>query len=97
MKTLDDFKSGGGILTGGQQKAHEAYEGDPRPYNKAMQTERTDADEHFHEHDGLHDHQRALGRSGGDTTATGPHTSNLENKMDPRVDSDRDGRAGVGR
>ena len=97
VKTLDEFKTGGGILTGGGQKAHEAYEGDPRPYNKAMQMERTDADENFKEHDGLHDHQRALGHSGAGTTTTGPHSSNLENKIDPRVDSDRDGRAGIGK
>ena len=43
----------------------------------------------------------APGRTGassgltGNTTA-GPHSSNLENKMDPRVDSDRDGRSGLG-
>jgi len=97
VKTLDEFKTGGGILTGGGHKAHEAYEGDPKPYNKAMQMERTDADENFKAHDGLHDHQRALGRSDAGTTNTGPHSSNLENKVDPRVDSDRDGRAGIGK
>jgi len=96
MKTLDDFKAGGGVLTGGQQRSHEAYEGDPRPYNSAMQLEQTEADKHFHAHDGLHDHQRALGRTGGGTTTSGPHSSNLENKVDPRVDSDRDGRSGLG-
>lgn len=41
------------------------------------------------------------GRTGGSSgltgnTTAGPHSSNLENKMDPRVDSDRDGRSGLG-
>ena len=30
------------------------------------------------------------------STTTGPHSSNLENKMDPRVDSDRDGSRNMG-
>ena len=30
------------------------------------------------------------------STTTGPHSSNLENKMDPRVDSDRDGSRNLG-
>ena len=34
------------------------------------------------------------GVTGGSTTS-GPHHSNLENKMDPRVDSDRDGSRGL--
>ena len=93
MKKLDEFTAGGGTLTGGGQSSHETYEGDPKPYNSKMQTDRTDADVNFHAHDGLHDHQRAVGSSGdglGATTA-GSHThdSNLENKIDPRVDSDR--------
>ena len=32
----------------------------------------------------------------GSNTNTGPHSSNLENKLDPRVDSDLDGRSGLG-
>jgi hypothetical protein len=89
MKNMEDFTAGGGILTGGGQKAHETYEGDPKPYNTAMQMDRTDADVNFKAHDGLHDHQRAMGSGGGGNTTAGPHSSNLENKMDPRVDSDR--------
>ncbi|CUS08014.1 unnamed protein product [Tuber aestivum] len=35
--------------------------------------------------------------TGNDTSANvGPHDSNIMNKLDPRVDSDRDGRAGLG-
>ena len=63
--TMSDFQAGGGSLTGGATQAHEKYEGDPRPYNPAMQAERTEADKNFAAHDGLHDHQRALGITGG--------------------------------
>ena len=33
----------------------------------------------------------------GNTTTSGPHNSNLANKADPRVDSDRDSRSGFGK
>ena len=95
VKKLEEFTAGGGTLTGGGHKAHEAYEGDPKPYNKEMQMDRTDADTNFHAHDGLHDHQRTMGSSDGGTTTSGPHSSSLANKMDPRVESDRD-TSGVG-
>jgi len=53
-------------------------------------------DVNFKAHDGLHDHQRAREGAGGSATTSGPHSSNLASKMDPRVDSDRDGRSGLG-
>lgn len=96
VKKMEEFTAGGGSLTGGGHKAHETYQGDPRAYNSSMQMDRTDADVNFKEHDGLHDHQRALGSRGAGATTSGPHSSNLENKLDPRVDSDRDGRSGLG-
>ena len=68
-KTLSDFQAGGGSLAGGTTQAQEKYEGDPRPYNPAMQAERSQADKNFEAHDGLHDHQRAVettGASGAD-------------------------------
>ena len=37
------------------------------------------------------------GATGTGFNTAGPHSSNLENKMDPRVDSDRDGSRGLGR
>jgi hypothetical protein len=95
MKKMEEFTTGGGILTGGGHKAHETYEGDPKPYNSEMQIDRTDADINFKAHDGLHDHQAALGSSGTGTTTSGPHRSNIANKMDPRVDSD-ESRSGYG-
>lgn len=36
------------------------------------------------------------GAAAAGTTTSGPHTSNLANKADPRVDSDRDGSGGLG-
>jgi hypothetical protein len=41
-------------------------------------------------------HQRVREGASGSTTTSGPHSSNLANKMDPRVDSDRDGRSELG-
>lgn len=38
----------------------------------------------------------ASGLTGGNSAA-GPHTSNLANRADPRVDSDLDGSRGLGR
>lgn len=88
VKNLEEFTAGGGTLTG---SSHETYEGDPKPYNSSMQMDRTDADVNFKARDGLHDHQRALGSSGGNgITASSPHSSNSENKLDPRVNSDRE-------
>ena len=44
MKTLDSFKSGGGILEGGKTASHENYEGAPRPYNRELMNNPTEAD-----------------------------------------------------
>jgi hypothetical protein len=96
MKTMEEFTAGGGILTGGDQKGHEIYEGEPKPYNQAMRIDRTDANVNFKAHDGLRDHQRAREGASGSATTSRPHCSNLANKMDLRVDSDRDGRSGFG-
>ena len=38
MKTLDEFKKAGGILTGSRSSTHETYDGEPRPYNKDLET-----------------------------------------------------------
>lgn len=38
MKTLDEFKKAGGVLTGGKHSTHEEYEGAPRPYNDKLST-----------------------------------------------------------
>jgi len=38
MKTLDEFKGAGGILTGSKSTSHEKYDGEPRPYNRELET-----------------------------------------------------------
>jgi hypothetical protein len=93
MKKMEEFTAGAGILTGDDQKAHETY-GEPKPYNQAMQIDRTDADVSFKAHDGLHDRRRAREGASGSATTPGWRSLNLANKMDPRVDSDRDVRPG---
>jgi hypothetical protein len=94
VQNLADFKAAGGNLAGGARQTHETYEGDPRPCNPVLQSERTDADEHFNNHDGLHDHQRAL-RTTGASTTTAPGTSAIENKGHSRIDSKLEGQPGM--
>jgi len=38
IKTLDEFKTSGGVLTGGKHGAHEEYDGPPRKYNEKLST-----------------------------------------------------------
>jgi len=38
MKTLDEFKHGGGVLTGGTHGSREEYDGQPRKYNEKLST-----------------------------------------------------------
>merc|ERR1712225_100001 len=38
MKTLDEFKNSGGVLSGGKHGAHEEYDGPPRKYNEKLST-----------------------------------------------------------
>lgn len=52
-------------------------------------------------YDGFEGEPKAVGGALGGThhhsgTTAGPHSSNLENKLDPRVDSDRDGSRNLG-
>ena len=84
---MADFRSTGQKLTGSSGIINQdQYEGCPRPYNAEMQIGRTEADADPH-----------IGLHGAGSPTTGPHSSNLMNKADPRVDSDRDGsHRGVG-
>ena len=38
MKSLDEFKQAGGILSGSNSSAREEYDGQPRPYNDKLGT-----------------------------------------------------------
>jgi len=83
-------------LSGTQGTAHhEQYEGHPRSYNPDMQLEKEPADLEPRRHDGMHD-VSSTHHLGHQSNTSGPHSSNFENKLDPRVDSDRDGRSGLG-
>lgn len=106
-KTMTDFKSTGQNLTGSTGIINQdQYDGCPRPYNPEMQLGRTEADldphVHLHGDHSHHDHShhgegRGVGAGAmgagmtGSHTTSGPHSSDMANKVDPRVDSDRDG------
>jgi len=89
MKTMQEFETGGGNLTGTTgTTAHETYEGAPRPYNKDLQLNPADAEK-------LTTGPGLTGSTG--THGAGPHNSKVANEVDPRVDSDMNGRDGLGR
>jgi len=52
MKTLDEFKTSGGVLTGGNHGSREEYEGPPRKYNEKLSTtlEKLGLEGHGHHH-----------------------------------------------
>ena len=77
---MADFKKQGGSLTGREER-YDGFEGEPRAVGGALGGSSVGS--------GL------TGTHHGSTTA-GPHNSNLENKLDPRVDSDLDGSRRVG-
>ena len=78
---MADFKKQGGSLSGREER-YDGFEGEPRAVGSALGGSGTTG-------------TGITGGHHGQTTA-GPHSSNLENKMDPRVDSDRDGSRGMG-
>lgn len=64
----------------GREERYDGFEGEPRAVGGALGGSSTGS---------------GLTGSHGHTTA-GPHSSNMENKLDPRVDSDMDGSRRVG-
>jgi hypothetical protein len=95
MKTLESFTSGGGVLKGGNTASHETYEGAPRPYNRDLMHKPTESDLNPGE-TGLGGGHHHTGGTGIGSTNAGTHNSNLENKVDPTVDSNLNSRNGVG-
>merc|ERR1711939_530479 len=69
MKTLDEFKTAGGVLTGGKHGAHEEYDGPPRKYNDKLST--------TFEKLGLEAKEAMSGHHSG-TTGTGHHTGTTD-------------------
>ncbi len=83
---MADFKKQGGSLTGREER-YDGFEGEPRAVGSALGGGAI----------GSGSSTTGIGSTGhhGSSTA-GPHSSNLGNKADPRVDSDMDGRTGMG-
>ncbi len=77
---MADFKKQGGSLSGREER-YDGFEGEPRAVGGALSGSSTTG--------------TGMTGSHGHNTA-GPHSSNLDNKLDPRVDSDMDGSRRVG-
>lgn len=92
-KHISEFTQSGGDLRGGRT-SEGYYEGCPRPYDDSLKMK--DGDSSFNSsHQGVGGQGLSgAGYSSGNTTS-GPHGSDTANRVDPRVDSDRDGRAGI--
>lgn len=82
--SMADFKKQGGSLSGREER-YDGFEGEPRAVGGALGGSSTGTGVAG---SGLTGHH-------GQTTA-GPHSSNMENKLDPRVDSDMDGSRNMG-
>jgi hypothetical protein len=81
--TMDEFKKHGSSL-GGKEENHAKYDGCPDPSNPSV----------FNSGKGLHlDGKHGDRGTDMGSTNQGPHASNMGNKLDPRVDSDADGRS----
>ncbi|KAL8782515.1 MAG: hypothetical protein Q9213_005318 [Squamulea squamosa] len=80
--SMADFKKQGGSLTGREER-YDGFEGEPRAVGGALGGNTTGATG-----SGITGHHN--------NTTAGPHSSNMGNKMDPRVDSDRDGSRNMG-
>ena len=79
--SMADFKKQGGSLSGREER-YDGFEGEPRAVGSALGGSSATGS-------GLTGHHSG-------STTTGPHNSKLENKLDPRVDSDRDGSRNLG-
>jgi len=90
---MADFKKQGGSLTGREER-YDGFEGEPRAVGGALGGHSSSTTG-----TGLGSSTSGTGVGGhhSSSTTAGPHNSNLENKMDPRVDSDMDGSRGMGR
>jgi len=80
--SMSDFKQQGGSLSGREERT-DRFEGEPR--NESATNHGV--------HSGTGTQSTGLGSSttGHSSGTSGPHGSNLANKADPRIDSDRDG------
>lgn len=110
MKTLDEFSKAGGVLSGSNKThAHEEYEGPPRPYNEKLATtiekvlpghhgthNTTDTTSSTGVIDIAGERSRpGSGVGGVDNYAYTLDKPSLGDRLNPRVDTDRDGKAGI--
>lgn len=103
MKSLSEFTSGGGSLTGGKSVTHEEYDGQPRPYNKDLQTEIKDMASLNGSH-GHHNTDSGVGMGSaagtgitsreGETGHSSTGKPSLLQRLNPMKDSDHDGKKG---
>eukprot|EP00262_Sarcandra_glabra_P013348 TRINITY_DN3678_c0_g1_i1.p1 TRINITY_DN3678_c0_g1~~TRINITY_DN3678_c0_g1_i1.p1 ORF type:complete len:306 (+),score=26.89 TRINITY_DN3678_c0_g1_i1:88-918(+) len=102
MKTLDEFTRSGGALTGTERHTHEEYEGAPRPYNDKLATtiDKVLPGHHSSNTTGTNttigdSTQRQRPDSGIAGVGTEHQKPSLMDKLNPRVDADRDGKKGI--
>jgi len=78
---MSDFKKQGGVLSGREER-YDGFQGEPRSVGGAL---------------GSNDSQMgASGISHGSTDVQGSNThASMGQKMNPKVDADRDGKAGI--
>lgn len=82
---MADFKKQGGTLSGREER-YDGFEGEPRAVGSSLGGSALGGS-------GL---GSSTGRTGHhDSSNAGPHSSSMGNKMDPRVDSDMDGKRGI--
>ncbi|KAL9104148.1 MAG: hypothetical protein Q9163_000895 [Psora crenata] len=107
--SMADFKKQGGSLSGREER-YDGFEGEPRAVGSALggsSTSGTHTGTGSHtgigSHTGTGTHTGTGSHTGigshtgtGSHTTAGPHNSDAMNKIDPRVDSDRDGSRNIG-
>ncbi len=87
MKTLDEFKQAGGVLTGGKHGTREEYEGQPRKYNDKLST--------TFEKLGLGHSHDSTGSATGTTTGTQSHHHHPTDSGVSGVGDDYNSRGGL--
>lgn len=109
MKSLDEFTRSGGIIHGNKSHTHEEYEGAPRPYNEKLSTtiEKVLPGHHgssthgtgmsgtHSSSSGDYDSRRPDSGVGGVSSGSSHNKPSMGEKMNPKVDADRDGKSGI--
>jgi len=91
MKTLDEFKHAGGVISGSTSHTHEEYDGPPRPYNEKLSTT---IEKVLPGHQGSHI-GTGSGLTGSNNGVTGSHTGH-QNDSSNLGTTDRRPDSGIG-